>query len=166
MKRLIFFCLLISAFSFGCKIFKPLLPPKVVLNTPISDFKYVVLPNTGSKTSNNTALYGGAFNMYGTTTTQSVNPKDIISGMLMKKGFIVLPEIKDEIREKTLIVNYGESGKRMTGLGGYTLEVTISFVSAKNLDIVGTCVAEGQGSTESDDIRIAIQRCLDAIFQK
>lgn len=166
MKRLIFFCLFISAISLGCKVFKPLLPPKVVLNSPISDFKYVVLPNTGSKNSNYTALYGGAFNMYSSNTTQSVNPKDIISGILMKKGFIIIPEVKDELREKTLIVNYGESGKRMTGLGGYTLEVTISFISAKNLDIVGTCVAEGQGSTESDDIRIAIQRCLDAIIQK
>jgi hypothetical protein len=165
MKRLLFFYLLISTFFQGCKIFKPLLPPKVIVNKPISDFKYVVLPNTDSKTSNNTALYGGAYNIYGTTTTQSVNPKDIISGILMKKGFIILPEVKDELLEKTLIVNYGESGKRMTGLGGYTLEVTISFVSAKNFNIVGTCVAEGQGSTESEDIRIAITRCLNAIFQ-
>ena len=165
MKRLITIFLALLTFSLGCRISRPLLAPKVTVNAPLSDYKYVIIPNTENRTSNNSTYYSGNLNMYRTSTTQSVNPKDIISGILLKKGFILLPETKNELLDKTLIVNYGESGKRMTGLGGYTLEVTISFVSAKGYNVIGTCVAEGQGSTESDDIRIAITRGMDALFQ-
>lgn len=57
----------------------------------------------------------------------------------------------------------GESGKRNTGLGGYTLEVTIQLISAKTSSLVCSCTAEGQGSTEADDIRQAITRCLNEL---
>jgi hypothetical protein len=62
-------------------------------------------------------------------------------------------------------VNYGESGKRYRRLG-YTIEVTIQFVSAKNNNIVCSCTAEGQGETEADDIRQAISRCLQGLLTK
>ena len=60
-------------------------------------------------------------------------PKDFLE--LTKKGFIRLPEQKEELNDKTLIVNYGESGKRNRGLG-YTIEVTIQFVSAKSNELI------------------------------
>jgi hypothetical protein len=56
-------------------------------------------------------------------------------------------------------VNYGESGKRDRGLG-YTIEVTIQFISAKTHTQICSCTAEGQGETEADDIRQAITRCF------
>jgi hypothetical protein len=52
------------------------------------------------------------------------------------------------------------------GWGGYTIEVTIQFVSAKTNSLVCSCTAEGIGSTEADDIREAITRCLDKLIEK
>ena len=49
-------------------------------------------------------------------------------------------------------------------MGGYTIEVTIQFVSAKSNELISSCTAEGQGQTEADDIRQAITRCLSALF--
>ena len=49
-------------------------------------------------------------------------------------------------------------------MGGYTIEVTIQFVSGKSSELVCSCTAEGQGTTEADDIRQAINRCIVALF--
>ena len=70
-----------------------------------------------------------------------------------------------ELAKETLIVNYGESGRRNRGLG-YTIEVTIQFISAYTHEMFCSCTAEGQGSTEADDIRQAIKRALDGLFAK
>ena len=67
---------------------------------------------------------------------------------------------------ETLIVNYGESGRRNTGLGGYTIEVTIQFISSESSSLICACTAEGQGSTEEDDIRQAITRCLNSLLSQ
>ena len=159
------FLLIIILFQ-SCKILKPaLLPPTVLVNAEITNYKYVIISSSSDKNSNTNILYKSGNNISNTNISQSINPKDVISGYLLKRGYIILPELKENVLDKTLIVNYGESGKRMTGLGGYTLEATISFVSAKSLNVVASCSAEGQGSSESDDIRLAITRCLNAIFQ-
>ena len=98
-------------------------------------------------------------------TGKSVNPSDVITGILLKEGFIRLPELKPELTDETIIVNYGESGKRNRGLG-YTIEVTIQFISAKSHTQICSCTAEGQGETEADDIRQAITRCLSGLLSK
>ena len=51
-----------------------------------------------------------------------------------------------------------------TGLGGYTIDVTIQFISTKSFDLISFCTAEGQVETEADDIRQAITRCLTALY--
>lgn len=165
MRNTFIFCLLISYFFISCKPLQ-LLPPKVTLSAPISNFKYVVITNTGDKNSSAAAVYGRGFSRISSSVSNSVNPKDIISGILMRRGFTILPETKNEFIDQTLIVNYGESGKRNTGYGSYAMEVTISFVSAKTFNTVATCSAEGRGKTESEDIRIAITRCLDFLPSK
>lgn len=100
------------------------------------------------------------------SSSKTVNPSDVITGVLTKKGLIRLPELKPELINETLIINYGESGKRKTGLGGYTIEVTIQFISAKTSSLVCSCTAEGQGATEADDIRQAITRCLESLLSE
>ena len=112
--------------------------------------------------SSSGATIGGQYYSSG----KSVNPSDVITGILTKEGFIALPELKPELTDQTLIVNYGESGKRVIawGLGGYTIEVTIQFISAKSHTLICSCTAEGQGSTEADDIREAITRCLSGLL--
>lgn len=70
------------------------------------------------------------------------------------------------MKNETLIVNYGESGRRGTGLGSYAIEVTIQFISASTKNQICSCTAEGRGETEADDIRKAINSCLKALFSK
>lgn len=137
--------------------------PVIVRNAPIEEYRYVFITPTKELTSSTGGTFGGQYGVYGTTTTKSVNPCDVISGELIKNGFIVLPELEPELDNKTLIVNYGESGRRNRGLG-YTIEVTIQFISAETHELVCSCTAEGQGETEADDIRQAIRRALSGLF--
>ncbi|HQW11555.1 MAG TPA: hypothetical protein PK076_00975 [Saprospiraceae bacterium] len=141
----------------GCTSLKPATSIK---NGPIESFKYMYISPTNSLTSSIGATIGGQ--LY--TSSKSVNPADVISGIISKEGIIRLPELKSELTDETLIINYGESGRRNTGLGGYTMEVTIQFISAQTNSLVCSCSAEGQGETEADDIRMAITRCLSTIF--
>lgn len=157
--------ILISILLTNCAILKP---PIINKNASIEKYKYLFIPTTSNLTSGTGGVYGGQYGVYGSSTNKSVNPKDVISGILLKEGFIILPEIKSELVDETIIVNYGESGKRMIagGLGGYTIEVTISFNSAKTYETICSCTAEGQGTTEADDIREAITRCLSGLLSK
>ena len=141
----------------GCASLKP---PTVVEDGAIENYRYIFISPTNSLTSSSGASIGGQYY----SSSKSVNPSDVIAGLLSKQGFIKLPELKPELTDQTLIVNYGESGKRNTGLGGYTIEVTIQFVSAKSNMLISSCTAEGQGETEADDIRQAITRCLTRLF--
>lgn len=143
----------------------PLRLPVIVKNAPIETFKYAYISPTKELTSSSGGTYSGQYGIYGSSTTKSVNPSDVISGVLIKEGFIILPELKSELSNETLIVNYGESGRRNRGLG-YTIEVTIQFISAKTKQMICSCTAEGQGETEADDIRQAIRRALDGLFPK
>ena len=138
-----------------------LLHTKVERISGLEGYLYAVVPTTGTKNSTMTSIYNG----YGASASQTTNPRDIIAGALLKKGYIILPELNNEFIDKTFIVNYGEGDQRKTALGGYTLEVTISFIAAKTYKPICSCVAEGQGITEADDIRIAISRCLSSLFQ-
>lgn len=111
-------------------------------------------------------VYGTGYGAYGTTQQKSTNPADVISGFLIKRGYIRVVELPGPQPDKTLIVNYGESGKRYYGIwGGYTLEATIQFLSAATNEILCTVSGEGLGSTEADDIRVAINRCMQAVFE-
>jgi hypothetical protein len=129
--------------------------------TDIRNYEYVFISPTETLTSST----GSFDNDHGSTTIRSVNPRDVISGILLKEGFIVLPELRPELAERTLIVNYGESGKRKRALW-YTIEVTIQFISAKSHTLICSSTAEGQGTTEADDIRQAITRSLSSVLTK
>lgn len=128
-------------------------------------FKYVYIAPTKELTSSSGGAVGMQFGVVGSSTTKSVNPRDVIAGALIKQGFVILPEMKSDLSHLTLIVNYGESGRRNRGLG-YAIEVIIQFISADNNQLVCSCSAEGQGETEADDIRQAIRRALDGLFSK
>ena len=150
MKKLCFIipiCLMLL----GCALQKP----TVVINEDINNFSYVYITPTQT-------LSSGTGDQY-YSVDKSINPNDVISGVFSKNGFIKIPELKEELLDKTLIINYGESGRRDVGFG-YAIEVTIQLVSAKSNTLISSCTAEGMGSTEADDIRIAINRCLSGIF--
>jgi hypothetical protein len=162
MRKIKILAIALSIFAAGCA---PLKQVSFAKNDKIENYKFVYISPTKSLTSSSGSVYGGNYGLYGETTSKSVNPSDVISGILIKNGFIQLPELKSELTDETLIVNYGESGRRNRGLG-YTIEVTIQFLSAKTHTPVFSCTAEGQGETEADDIRQAITRCLTGLLSK
>ena len=137
-------------------------PAISIKNGSFDSYKYFYITPTNSLTSSSGATIGGQYY----SSSKTVNPSDLLTGILTKQGLIRLPELKHELTDETMFINYGESVRRNTGLGGYTIEVTIQFVSAKTNLLVCSCTAEGQGSTEADDIRKAITRCLNELTQK
>lgn len=142
----------------SCGLHKPIIQSYESMDS----YKYVYITPTAGLTSSS-GVYGNQYGVYG-GISKSVNPTDLISGALIKRGFIRLPEVKPELVDETLIVNYGESGRRVVNLG-YAIEVSIQFLSAKTNRPVCVCTAEGQGSTEADDIRKAINKALDQLFK-
>ena len=159
MRRRIYFLIVITVFISSCSALQPV---STIMNSDIRCYKYVFIGQTNSITSTSGASVKGQYY----STSQSVNPRDVIGGVLSKEGFIILPELKPELASQTLAVNYGESGTRNTGLGSYAIEVTIQFISSDTNMLISSCTAEGRGSTEAEDIREAITRCLEPIIAK
>lgn len=154
--------------AFSCSFFtscRVLKTPVIVQHSSIDKYKYVYVTPTTELTSSAGGTYGNQYGLYGSSITKTINPSDVIAGEFIKRGYIIVPEIKEGFIDKTMIVNYGESGRRNRGLG-YTIEVTIQMISAETHELIYVCTAEGQGSTEADDIRQAIVRALDALFER
>lgn len=142
----------------------PLKPVSVTQNDSLDNYNYVYVIPTGEVTAGVSDVYSDSdATLFGSSTTRSINPADLIAGYMMKRGFVRLSELNPDLLDKTLVVSYGESGRRSRGFG-YAIEVTIQFLSAKTNVPVCVCFGEGQGETEADDIRIAINRCLDEVF--
>lgn len=172
----------VAVFSFFLSACYTLLEPTVIKKADLSQFNYVFINPTdlqvasvgssfyssystpqanygnGRGHGRNTIAHGGS-----DFVTKTVVPRDVIAGMLMKHGFIVLKELDPKYLEKTLIVTYGESGRRELTLGGNTIEVSIQFMDT-NKKLVCLTTAEGYGQTDADDIKEAITRAIDAIF--
>lgn len=138
--------------------------PVVQRYESIEQYKYIYITPTAELISSSGGVYGNQFGVYGGSKTKTINPSDVISGVLIKRGYIRLPELNQGLADQTLIINYGESGRRNVNLG-YSIEVTIQFLSARTNMPICVCTAEGQGSTEADDVRIAITRALEALFK-
>lgn len=131
-------------------------------NDSISNYRYFYVSPTGDYTSSS-GVYANQYGVYG-GTTKSTTPSTIISGILIKNGYIQVNEVNLENANETMIVNFGETGRRTVNLG-YSIEVTIQFISATNQILICSCTAEGQGETEADDVRKAIQRALEPLFK-
>lgn len=130
----------------------------------LKNYTYFFVNPAGVKSSSTTSVIGNNLGVFGATTTKSTDPIDIISGYLMKLGYVRVANIDDDISDKTLVISYGETGRRSLNLG-YAIEITLQFTSAKTHALVCTVTGEGQGDTEADDIRDAITRCLDTAFE-
>ncbi len=150
----------------SCASLISLKTPVVQQFDSLEQYKYVYITPTIGVSSSSSGVYGNRYGVYGASTTKSINPSDLISGILLKKGYVRIPHLNTELLDETLIINFGESGRRNLALGGYTIEVTIQFVSAQTNTPIFICTAEGVGSTEADDIRIAINRALEQLPSK
>jgi hypothetical protein len=160
MKKILI--LLISVFIFyGCAISKH---SSVVQNLTFDKYKYFYVSDAATTTASTGGVYGNQYGVYGSQTTKSVNPADIIAGRMMKEGFVKLPFINPEVSDETIIVSYGESG-RHNHIIGYSIEVTLQFLDAKTMKVIATTSAAGMGETEADDIRKAINECFKNLFK-
>lgn len=144
----------------GCAILEPV---QVVKKESIFNYDYFYIMPTGDVQSSSGAVYGGAYGVYGGSSSKSANPADIIAGKMIKRGFVRLNEVDEKTADKTILISYGESGRRSAGLG-YTIEVTIQFTNAQTHSLICSCTGEGQGETETDDVRKAINRAMDELF--
>lgn len=157
----IILCVLFSAMICGCASMRP--PVVNSYNSDkISNYRYFYVSPTADYTSSS-GVYGNQYGVYG-GTTKSTNPSTVIAGILFKNGYIQVNEVNPNNARETMIVNFGETGRRNVNLG-YSIEVTIQFISAATQLPICTCTAEGQGETEADDVRKAIQRALEPLFK-
>lgn len=145
----------------GCVSLKPV----VSISDSFAGYKYVYVNPTSSVTSCS-GLYSDENNS--PIVVSTINPSSVIAGILMKKAFVQLPELREDLKSETLIVNYGESGKRRSAVDSTSqqVEVTIQMLSADDLHIVYLVSAGGRAHTESDAIREAINRCMETLFSK
>lgn len=158
LKKIILLTLMPLVFA-SCVTLQPV---RVTRNTSLDNYTYFYITPTETKTGSTVGVYYG---VYGSSLSKSTNPADIISGYLIKRGMVRLPEVKSDLADKTMIINYGETGRRSTGLG-YTIEITLQILSAKTSEVICVVTGEGQGETEADDIRIAINRCLEEMYRQ
>ena len=152
--------IVLVCFVTGCAV--TLRPVSVQHSDSIFKYKYFCIQSTGTvNASPSSGVVVG--NMVISGNSKSVNPGDIIAGQLIRVGFIRVPELRDDIKDKTFIVNYGETGSRPVSMGS-TTEITIQFISASTLEPICICSGEGYGETKADDIEDAIYRCIQQAF--
>ena len=108
-------------------------------------------------------MYGNQYGVYG-GSTKTVNPSEVISGYLMKKGYTTLPNIDPNLVDNTMTVSYGYTGRRQLSLFSYASCVMIQFRDAKTHELIATCEGEGCGEDETDDILQAIYSAIGVIF--
>jgi len=159
MKRILFI-LATACLLTGCGAMMK--APTSEIKGNIYKYKYVYVVPTSGVTSSS-GVYGNQYGVYG-GSTKTVNPSEVISGYLMKKGYTTLPNVDSKIADKTMIVSYGYTGKRQISLLAYASCVMIQFRDAKTHELVATCEGEGCGDDEADDILRAIYSALGAIF--
>lgn len=159
-KKLIF--IIIPLVLNSCSAF--LVAPTVNIKGNLLNYTYIYVIPTSSVTSSS-GIYGGSYGIYG-GATKSINPSEVISGYLMKKGYTPVPSVTDELAEKTLVISYGYTGRRQIGLFSYASCIIIQVRDAKTHEMVASCESEGCGEDETDDILQAINSGLNKIFSR
>ncbi|MCR4659497.1 MAG: hypothetical protein K5650_04285 [Bacteroidales bacterium] len=160
LKKIISLTLMPFVFA-SCMLLQPV---RVTKNASLDNYTYFYITPTEVKTGSTGEVYGNAYGVYSSSTSKSINPADIISGYLIKRGMVRLPEVRSDLADKTMIINYGETGRRWAGLD-YTSEITLQILSAKTYEVICVLTGEGMGDTEADNIRIAINRCLEEMYK-
>lgn len=138
------------------------MPTTVVSQESIRNYKYAYIAETNPLVAGLGTMVSGIY----TSSQTTANPKDIITGRLVKEGFVILPELKEELLEETIIVNYGQGGCRKLSLFYVSTEIVLQFLSTKTNQIICNCASEGCGEHITDDIQIAINRAFDAMLGK
>lgn len=157
--------LLLSCITLIITACSTLKPVTYTVNPKLFNYRYVYIMQTGSVTGSSELYTLDDGIILGGTTT-SANPTDIISGYLMQKGYVIIPQLDEKKLSETLVVNYGETGRRSMGFLWLfdATSIIIQFRDAQTNDLVASAEAEDYGYTEADNVRLAIRRALDTIF--
>jgi len=143
MKRLITFafCALMTVSMMGAKKVDS---PIVDVRGDLSKYEYVyVIPVSGDKPAPGVQVNNG-YVIY----SRNLYPSDVISGYLMKFNYTIMPECSLEHAEKTLIVSYGFTGRRLLSWVKSACTVLIQMSDAQTHEIVASFEAEGAGYDE------------------
>lgn len=161
MKKIISLLFISSLLLYGCSVARH---SNATKNASLDKYKYFSVIGTMPVNSSTGIIYGSNGYVYGSSSSRSTNPADIISGYLMKMGLVRLQSVSDNTADKTLIVSYGENGKHAEWIGT-SKEITLQFLDGATNEIVATSTAAGMGYTESDDVRKAVLRALKNVFE-
>lgn len=135
------FCALMAVSMMGAKKVKA---PMVDVRGDLSKYEYVyVIPVSGDKPAPGVPANNG-YVIY----SRNLYPSDVISGYLMKFNYTILPECSLEHAEKTLIVSYGFTGRRLLSWVKSACTVFIQMSDAQTHEIVASFEAEGAGYDE------------------
>lgn len=162
MKRikLLTFMVFVAMLFSGCISISPTFFSQ---NAPIENYTYFYVTPTAERNSVSGGTYGNQYGVYGSTSSSSVSPSELIAGYLMNCGYVRIPEIKKETAPKTFIINYGDGNVR-SGIEGRAIEVTLQLLNAETNDVLCIVRADAIGDTEADAIRNATDKCLNTIF--
>lgn len=160
MKKIVLFFIALAATACGA-----LKPTTCSVQPTFYQYRYIYIMPTGSVIGS-TEIYNIDRDHVTGGVTKTTNPTDMMSGYLMQKGFIILPQLDQNKLSETLVLSYGETGHRSAGFLWLfdATSIIIQFRDAQTNDLIASAESEDYGETEADNIRYCIRNALDAIF--
>ena len=161
MKKIVLFLIVLVAAACGS-----VKPTTCSVQPTFYKYRYVYIMPTGSVIGSTAVSTSYVDNRVHGGVTRTTNPSDMMSGVLMQKGFTILPQLDQNKLAETLVLSYGETGHRDVGFLWLSTStgIIIQFRDAQTNELIASAEAEDFGSTEADNVRYAIQKALDAIF--
>lgn len=93
----------------------------------------------------------------------AIHSTNLVCGQLLNHGFVIVPELTDAIKDRTIIVNFGESSKDWVQTS-YVTDISVQISDAVTYEVLCTASAEGSAQICGDDVRAAVNRCFMEIF--
>ncbi len=138
-------------------------PTAISRHGSLDGYRYFYVIPTAERNSVSGGTYGNQNGVYGTTSSNSVSPSELIAGYVMNRGYVRVPELKEQTAKRTMIISYGDGNSREK-LDEFAIEVTIQILDAETNELVCMCRADAKADTEAKAIRCATEKCLNEIF--
>ena len=141
-----------------------LAPTTISRMASLDGYKYFYVTPTSERSSVTGETYGHKGNVYGSTKSSSVSPSDLIAGYMMQRGYVRVPEVKQQNAGQTMIVNYGDGNAREGFWEERAVQVTIQILNGETNELICVCTADDKAGNEAKAITRAINKSLDEIF--
>ena len=140
-------------------------PTSITRNGSLDGYRYFYVTPTAERNSVNGDTWGDRHSTYGSTSSSSVNPADLIAGYLMSRGYVRVPEVKKEDAAQTMVINYGDGNMREgVFFDQRAVEVTIQILNGQTNGLICVCKAEEKSNNDAKATRLAIEKALNEIF--